>query len=234
MKMGHVLIGCAIILDTEAYMKELLANMKKPYGGITNVSKYLLEQYGQKGILVKGGRHLIMNQQSMEQISGRRTRNCSVVAITRVLDYYRKKNNLTVIPEDIHELYKKVEEVAECYGYSDKRGTVPFFIAGITRDCFKEYGIKAKCRGVYIWSFEKHVVKEISAGRPVIMNIARGFYRDHTVVVCGYNVWKVGDRLYPMLRVIDGWKRGVHYIDYESFAKDITQSIFGSFNTTVL
>ena len=208
--------------------------MRKPYGGITNVSKYFLEQYGQKGILVKRGRPLLMNQLSMEQISGRRTRNCSVVAVTRVLDYYRKTMNLENIPEDIHELYKFVEEVAESYGYSDKRGTIPFFIAGITREAFKYYGYKARCRGVYVWSFEKHVVKEISQGRPVIMNIARGFYRDHTVVVCGYSIWKVGDKMYPMLRVIDGWKRGVHYIDYEAFAMDISQSIFGSFKTTVV
>ena len=111
---------------------------------------------------------------------------------------------------------------------------MPFFIAGITRETFKQYGIKARCRGVYVWSFEKHVVREISAGRPVIMNIARGFYRDHTIVVAGYSIWKVGDKLYPMLRVIDGWKSGIHYIDYEAFSTDISQSIFGSFNTTII
>lgn len=208
--------------------------MKQPYGGIKNISKYLMEQYGEKGVLVKRGRALLMNQMSMEEISGRRTRNCSVVAVTRVIDYYRQILKLEGIPEDIHEIYKQVEDIAEAYGYTDKRGTVPFFIAGITREAFKEYGIKARCRGIYVWSFDKHVVKEITAGRPVIMNIARGFYKDHTVVVCGYSIWRVGDKFYPMLRVIDGWKKGIHYIDYESFAKDISQSIFGSFNTTVI
>jgi len=208
--------------------------MKQPYGGIKNISKYLMEQYGEKGVLVKRGRTLLMNQMSMEEISGRRTRNCSVVAVTRVMDYYRQTLGLDTIPSDIHELYKQVEDIAEAYGYTDKRGTIPFFIAGITREAFKEYGIKARCRGIYVWSFEKHVVKEISAGRPVIMNIARGFYKDHTVVVCGYSIWRVGDKLFPMLRVIDGWKKGIHFIDYESFARDISQSIFGSFNTTVI
>ncbi len=208
--------------------------MKKPYGGITNVSKYLFEQYGEKAVFVKRGRAILMNQQSMAEISGRVTRNCSVVAVTRLMDYYRRIHNLHGIPEDIHEIYRMVEEVAESYGYSDKRGTMPFFIAGITREAFKQYGIKARCRGVYIWSFEKHVVNEISAGRPVIMNIARGFYKDHTVVVCGYSIWRVGEKTYPMLKVIDGWKSGIHYIDYEAFARDISQSIFGSFNTTRL
>ena len=208
--------------------------MKKPYGGITNISKYLQEQYGQRAVMVKRGQSLHMNTQSMAEISGRVTRNCSVVAVTRVVDYYRRTRKLSGIPEDIHELYKFVEEVAESYGYSDKRGTMPFFIAGITRETFKEYGIKARCKGVYIWSFEKHVVKEISAGRPVIMNIARGYYKDHTIVVVGYSIWKVGDKLYPILRIIDGWKSGIHFLDYEAFARDITQSVFGSFNTTHL
>ena len=207
---------------------------KKPYGGIKNISGYLNEKYGERGVLIKQGRPIVMNQQSMEQISGRKTRNCSVVAVTRVIDYYRKKYKLEGIPEDIKETYKFVEEVAESYGYNDKIGTIPFFIAGITRDAFREYGIKAKCKGVYVWTFEKQVVKEISEGRPVIMNIARGYYKDHTVVVAGYSIWKVGDKLYPMLRVIDGWRSGYHYIDYEAFARDISQSVFGSFNTTVL
>jgi hypothetical protein len=204
---------------------------KKPYGGISNISQYLLEQYGRKGVMVKRGKGVVMNQQSMEQISGRKTRNCSVVAVTRVLDYYRKTKHIDGIPEDIRETYKVVEEIAESYGYSDKNGTFPLFISGITKEAFKTYGVKAKCKGVYIWNFENQVVKEISAGRPVIMNIARGFYKDHTIVVAGYSIWKVGDKHYPMLRVIDGWKSGYHYIDYEAFAKDISQSVFGSFNT---
>ena len=154
--------------------------------------------------------------------------------MTRVLDYYRRTKQIPGVPEDIKETYKVVEEIAESYGYTDKFGTMPFFISGITKEAFAKYGVKAKCRGVYIWTFEKQVVKEISEGRPVIMNIARGFYKDHTIVVAGYSIWRVGDKLYPMLRVIDGWKSGYHYIDYEAFAKDISQSIFGSFNTIVI
>ncbi len=204
---------------------------KKPYGGISNISQYLFEKYGVRASLVKRGRPIVMNTKSMETISGRKTRNCSVVAVTRVLDYYAQKGMVEGAPKDITETYKFVEEIAESYGYTDKRGTVPLFISGIAREAFKEYGVKARCRGVYLWSFENQVVKEISNGRPVIMNIARGFYKDHTIVVAGYSVWKVGDKLYPMLRVIDGWKSGYHYIDYEAFAKDISQSIFGSFNT---
>ena len=207
---------------------------KKPYGGINDIPKYLLEQYGDRGRMIRQGPPVPMDMKSMEAISGRRTRNCSVVAVARIIDYYRRRYKITSIPEDIKHIYKDVEEIAESYGYTDKFGTIPFFISGIAKEAFSMYGVKAKCRGVYVWTFEKQVVKEISEGRPVIMNIARGYYKDHTVVVAGYSIWKVGDKLYPMLRVIDGWTSGYHYIDYEAFAKDISQSIFGSFNTIVL
>ncbi len=209
-------------------------NKKKPYGGISNISQYLMEKYGAKPALVKRGRPIVMNSNSMEAISGRKTRNCSVVAVTRVIDYYAQKGMVEGAPKDICQTYKLVEKIAESYGYTDKKGTIPLFISGIAKEAFMEYGVKAKCRGIYIWSFEKQVEKEISAGRPVIMNIARGFYKDHTIVVAGYSIWRVGDKLYPMLRVIDGWKSGYHYIDYEAFARDISQSIFGSFNTICL
>ena len=207
---------------------------KKPYGGILSIQHYLMQQYGKMGTMIKRGRPLTINTDSMETISGRRTRNCSVVAVTRVIDYYRQKNEIQSIPGEINIIYKKVEEIAESYGYSDKHGTVPFFISGISREAFKEYGIKAKCKGHYIFSFDRHIKKEIDSGRPVIMNIARGFYKDHTIVVAGYSIWKVNGKEYPMLQVVDGWKSGFHYLDYEAFAKDITQSIFGSFNTTYL
>lgn len=206
--------------------------MKKiPYGGITNISKYLFEKYGEKGVFVKRGRAIVMNSRSMAQISGRVTRNCSVVAVTRVLDYYGKKGLVPGISDDISKTYKIVEEIAESYGYTDKRGTIPFFISGIAKEAFATYGVKAKCKGVYVFSFEKQVKEEISNGRPVIMNIARGFYKDHTIVVVGYSIWRVKGKEYPMLRVIDGWKSGYHYIDYEAFSRDFSQSVFGSFNT---
>jgi len=204
---------------------------KKPYGGINDISKYLFEQYGDTGKMIKQGPPVPMNTQSMEAISGRKTRNCSVVAVARVIDYYRRRFKIVSIPEDARLIYKDVEAIAQTYGYTDKIGTMPFFISRIAKEAFAGYGVKTKCRGIYIWSFEKQVEREISEGRPVIMNIARGFYKDHTVVVAGYSVWQVGKKKYPMIRVIDGWKSGYHYIDYESFARDITQSIFGSFNT---
>ena len=204
---------------------------KKPYGGIKDVPKYLLEKYGSEGKMIKQGPIIPMNTDSMETISGRRTRNCSVVAVARVIEYYGRKNKIVSIPADIQLIYKDVEKVARRHLYTDRFGTNPLFISRIARRTFAGYGVKIKSKGIYVWSFEEQVEKEISAGRPVIMNIARGFYRDHTVVVAGYSVWQVGEKIYPMIRVIDGWKSGYHYIDYEAFAKDITQSIFGSFNT---
>ena len=100
---------------------------KQAYGGIINCSLYLTDRYGEKPVFVKRGRSLNVNQMSMEQISGRKTRNCSVVAVTRVVDYYRQVNKIESIPGDIHDIYKVVEEIATAYGYSDKRGLSAFY-----------------------------------------------------------------------------------------------------------
>ena len=86
---------------------------KKPYGGILSIQHYLMQQYGKMGTMIKRGRPLTINTDSMETISGRRTRNCSVVAVTRVIDYYRQKNEIQSIPGEINIIYKKVEEIAE-------------------------------------------------------------------------------------------------------------------------
>lgn len=209
-------------------------NKKLPYGKIKDINKYLSARYNGEPLLVDKGRGLIMNRQSMEEITGRKVNNCTLVAISRVLMYYRNRYHKYTIDRSIKDIYLKVEEIAREYGYTDKKGTIPFFVKNITQDVFEEYGVKVKCRGHYIWSFEKQVKREILAGRPVILNIARGVYRNHTVTVIGYCIYKVNGKEYPVLKVADGWNKGMHYIDYNAFARDISQSVFGSFNTIKL
>lgn len=74
------------------------------------------------------------------------------------------------------------------------------------------------------------------------MNIARGYYGNHTVTVCGYAVYKRTKKIlgikttktYNMIEVYDGWKTTKRYIDYSAFAYDLATSGFGSFNTVTM
>lgn len=172
---------------------------KLPYGGIKNITLYLEKKYKGKPVMVDRGKTLIINRQSMQEITGRKANNCTLVAISRILMYYRIRMHKTNIDRSIGDIYRKVEAIGTEYGYTDARGVVPIFVDDIVEEAFEMYGYKVKCKGHYIWSFEKQVKREIAAGRPVIMNIARGFYKNHTVTVIGYRIYSVTYYCYSMI-----------------------------------
>lgn len=168
--------------------------------------------------------------------------NCSLAAITRVLYYYRK-NGYTKIDSSYNKIYAKVKKYEKKHGYTTSKGTKPTKIDNIVKDVLKDYGYgKSKCNGIYIWNFNNQVKKEIDNKRPVIMNIARGYYGNHSVTVCGYETYKrtkktLGvktTKTYNMIQVYDSWKRSKRYIDYSAFAFDYVSSGFGSFNTITM
>ncbi|MCR4909463.1 MAG: hypothetical protein K5985_11590 [Lachnospiraceae bacterium] len=222
-------------------VKELLKAVKKklsegspkkiPYAGFSDLDRYMKEHYGNEALCIDPGKSLDVNSETMLTISGRSTKNCSLVAITRLLFYYKEKQGLTGIKGDIFEIYREVEEIGKRYGYRDKRGTNPVKIDNITKEAFRRYGYKAKCRGVYSWEFETEVKQEIDESRPVIMNLARGYYKDHTISVVGYSVWQAGNKKLPVIKVVDGWNGGYYYIDYTVFCNDMRYAGIGSFNT---
>ncbi len=204
---------------------------KIPYGGFSDIEIYMKEQYGPETKCKEPEKALDVNSDTMITISGRRTKNCSLVAVTRVLFYYKEKQGLEGINGDIFEIYKEVEAIGKRFGYTDKRGTVPTRIDNIMKEAFKHYGYRAKCRGIYSWEFETEVKREIDQDRPVVMNLARGYYRDHTITVVGYSVWEKGDKKLPVIKVVDGWNGGYYYIDYKVFSNDMRYAGIGSFDT---
>lgn len=132
--------------------------------------------------------------------------------------------------------------VAVKHGYTLDDGTNPLKINNIIDDVLKRFGYsKSYSDGIYLWDFTDNVKKEIDAGRPVIMNIARGYYRNHTVTVCGYKIYKSKHKVafvsytktHQLIQVYDGWERSVRYIDFEAFT-NLISSGFGSFNTVIM
>lgn len=206
-------------------------NLKKEsYGGFVNIKKRLFERYKDEPKLVDKGKSLVIERSTMEKISGRKTNNCSLVSIARVIYYYSKKGGLTQITDDIYKIYTVIEKISKNYGYNDIKGTFPTKINDIMRDGFAAYGYKSRCKGIYTWDINT-VKKEIDKNRPLLMSLLRGFYRDHTITVSGYSIWRVGEEEYPILRVVDGWQKGYHYIDFKAFEEDLRNAGIGSFNT---
>lgn len=155
-----------------------------------------------------------------------------MTAITRILYYYNQKGYKKIDSNET-DIYAKVRQVAVKYGYSPNKGIGFTKINNIVEEVLHNYGYKkGKCKGLYNWTFKEQVKKEIDGNHPVIMNIARGYYGNHTVTVCGYAIYKrSGKYTHHMIQVYDGWSSTRVFIDYEAFAFDLITSGFGSFNT---
>ncbi len=187
------------------------------YGGIYDTFAYVNDKYGSGwtasswGTLEPNVPSFLMNDLEYG------TNNCTLTGITRLFAYQRDNNGYTAIPDNV-TLYGDIKAIAEGYGYSGDNGTFPTKINNIINDTLKKYGISGKGSSTYIWDFNT-VKKEIDAGRPLLFNIAFGYYGDHTVSVVGYSVFTRGTGLFQkttrFFKVYDGWTRSNRYIDYD-------------------
>jgi hypothetical protein len=209
------------------------------YGGINNITNYLKDRYGGT-VSYSSGKMLSMNNFTMKDLGDGSI--CTLTSITRILKYYYDQG-YTKIDSSRDSIFKKVKAKAKKYGFTEKSGTFPTKINNIVQDVLRDYGYKKSySNGVYVWTFSGQVKKEIDANRPVIMNIARGYYGNHSVTVDGYKIYKTSKKIllatvtktHNMIGVYDGWTSGQRYIDYEAFAYDLIHSGFGSFNTVIV
>ena len=187
------------------------------YGGIYDTSVYVNDKYGSGwtasswGTLEPNVPNFLMNDLEYG------ANNCTLTGITRLFAYQRDNNGYTTIPDNA-TLYGDIKAIAEGYGYSSDGGTSPTKINNIINDVFEKYGIFGKGNSTYVWDFNT-VKKEIDAGRPLLFNIAFGYYGDHTVVVIGYSVFTKNTGIFQkkarFFKVYDGWTKSNRYIDYD-------------------
>ena len=192
-------------------------NNQNGYGGIYNTYDYVNDKYG-KGWSSKNWGTLEPNiSRFLMNDLDENANNCTLTAITRVFAYYRDNQNMSKIPDN-GTLYEDIKNIAEKYGYTAKTGTSPTKINNIINDIFKKYDYSGKGSSIYVWSFNT-VKKEIDAGRPLIFNIAFGYYANHTVTVVGYSEFTRTKGMIKetkkFIKVYDGWTNNDSYIDYD-------------------
>lgn len=226
------------------------------YGSIASVQRYLHERDGAAAIRVVAAKTLRVPSYAMTVFGGKN--DCVPVAITRVIEFYgcqgvpgcsvpTADGSATVsdvrrlsageLAEWRTVLYHDTVKEARRRGYTRYFGTSPLFIAGIAERVARARGFDAQARSVYAWSFDRTVVREIDAGRPLLLNLARGSYARHTVTVVGYRVLsytseadgRTVDQTARFLAVIDSWHPGVRFIDYNALAYDFAGAGIGSF-----
>ena len=202
-------------------MKEELTSHKNAFGccGIGDCEAYLREHYGSEPALVRE-KILPLDADTNLQMSGRRgAENCSVAAVARVTEFWCNRQEIK-FPHYLADTYQVAEILAATkYNYSAKKGLGQLKIKPLLHEVAHRYGINLDCSLHFLWNYKKHIEGEIDAEKPVILNIALGYYRNHSVTVAGYRVYDCGGRTVTMLCVIDGWNEGPRYIDLREFRR---------------
>ena len=144
---------------------------------------------------------------------------CSLTALTYLLDYHHRAHDCPANAGTLEGLFTTIENEATHHGYSLTKGRMnPLRISSLARAAWQKSGCKAQSRSLLL--IRQQVLKdEISQDRPLLLNIAFGYYRRHTVTVAGYQAWQhkrqsgTGSRELLFLKVLDGWTREERYID---------------------
>lgn len=213
------------------------------YGGIIDCEAYLEDRYGCHAELATapasvkyndGTKMTGLRMSRLEKKDGKSVNNCVLTAISSILLFYHHCG-YNRIDGNLVTLYEKVRKIGIKHGYTQQKGLGFHKIDNVATEILHDYGYEnGKCKGHYVWTFNQQVKKEIDANRSVIMSIARGYYRNHTITVCGYRTYTSGTRLHNLLEVYDGWSEQSRYIDYEAFSLNLLTAGIGSFNTITI
>lgn len=175
-----------------------------------NLEQYVIDTYGYNyHSFFKYGEHLL-NVKPLIQDEYGEDNDCTLVSILTILNY--KFGNL-----DLNHWYSVIERIAKKYLYTGDNGTFPFFINSIMKKVAPEYSSHVRYLKNISFNFNT-IKKQLDQDNPIIismMNDGRDFYKNHSVVVIGYNMYKIDNRYIRMLAIYDNWSREVRYIDYE-------------------
>ncbi|MDD2458181.1 MAG: hypothetical protein PHQ83_06725 [Eubacteriales bacterium] len=144
---------------------------------------------------------------------------CTITALTAIFRQIQQKEASSMIPFITHSLFDQIESVASHHGYRPKRGrTNPLRIGSIARHLFRLYHLQGQAGSTLFLSARK-ICHELDHARPVLMNLAFGHYRRHTVTIVGYQIWRdtikqPSNRQRVFWLVHDGWSQDVRFIDH--------------------
>lgn len=201
------------------------------YGGIITPTKYLNARYGGTWTLTTS-KLLTMPSFTMTQIKTQAgktsdSNHCVPTAVARAFVHARYKG-YSKISSNNASVYLTARSSAAKHGWTTSGGTNPVNIDNIIEYMGDAYGYpNTDSKGVYLFSYDT-VTDQVDANRPLLWNIASGYYGKHTVTVRGYAKFKSSTgKVSRMVAVYDGWKDATRYVDYDAFAT----SSLASFNT---
>ena len=183
---------------------------------IADLNEYIEKNYP-KAIFMESSEIEIPNFLQRDFQDGEK--NCTLASLTRIINYYFKDL-------DKFKIYGEIFEIARRNGYFKEIGTLPFFISRIANTYFKKNKMKIKARGIYLGNFYSHVKEEIDKFHPVLMNLATGYYKNHSLVIFGYSLYDYRGMKIKILHVYDGWNKSPSYIDYSDLKGFMSFPVF--------
>jgi len=197
------------------------------YGGIEYLDRYIEIEYGE-GWEQKTGKYIegIPNFKQDSFGPGNQN-NCTLASITRIMKYYSDMG-LNEIPSDIQDIYSTVREIGVEHGYEPGKSGLfrdlfiytPFEIKTMVRETWNKFGYAGSKSSNYYFRKLNIIKINIDEMNPVLLNIAFGDYRGHTVTVIGYKVFgsnRVHQSDLSFVMVLDGWSEKIRYIDWKKF-----------------
>lgn len=155
--------------------------------------------------------------------------HCTLSSITAILKYYNKVG-FKAIPDDIDEIFKMVEGIARNNSFFfPKLGTAAFFIPAIVNRIWKKLNYKGRAKNKFIFldynSINKKFIEELDSFHPVVLSLADGLYKNHSVTIYGYKLVEYGNGKKLIGIVNDNWSLGEKYIDLTNLGK-LSSSLF--------
>ena len=179
-----------------------------------NLMKYLSDNYGE-GFLVSEA-HIAKVVPLLQKNYGGQN-DCTLTSITSIISYI--VNNKVWITT----LYQEVEDIAEKYFYKEDRGTMYAAIRSIFNESVKKYSNKTSCakfgKGTG-YNFE-YIKSKIDEKMPLILSMTNDgmdYYKNHSVTIVGYAIYKINGKNVNLLKIYDNWTTEVSYVDYNKLS----------------
>lgn len=140
--------------------------------------------------------------------------DCFLVSLINVLGVYSTKL--------YKELYNDVLLIAIDNNYFSYSGVSSFNQFPFFKKAGKPYSLKANSTLLLFTSWKK-IKKIIDDGTPIILSMygsdGRGYYKAHSVTICGYREVEFREKTYNFLKVRDNWNTYTSYIDFNKLPK---------------
>lgn len=141
--------------------------------------------------------------------------NCTLTGMYNIMLYYRQLG-YTQIPDNNEVLYGIIKSKAQELGFKGKGLTVTKNNDFVSRVWKRGFGYTSgKGCSRYLWRHAR-LIKEIDEGRPFLFSLASGVYFNHTVAVCGYQVYRSvrTGKKYMFLVIANAWTNQRRYMAF--------------------